>query len=515
MVSMYHTGLTVAVTVDRPPLLRHVRAVRLLVALACAVIACSKSNPQQPPPGADHLPAGVRASVLQHHNDAQRSGVYVDASLTRAAAAHLRQDGAFHAPLNGTVYAQPLYWDGGEGGQDLLIVATQNNEVIAFDPLTGSRIWSRTVAAPAKLSELPCGNIDTLGIIGTPIIDASRGILYADAMVSGARHRIHALSVADGSVAGTPIDVQTAVPGFDARIHNQRGALALVDGTLYVAYGAHEGDCEAYSGWVIGLDPAGLRPAAAYHTGPGGGIWAVGGVSAMAGSLFVATGNTQGISTWDGGEAILKLAPGPSFSGKTADYYTAADWSALDGSDSDIGTIGALPFDVGSAHYVATMGKDGRLHLANRDDLGGLGGALVVSVASPSVIPTGAVIATPSGTILAVGASGKSCPAGSGNGLLALRIDAGAPPTVTTAWCAAVSGRSSAIATTTGGGMESMIWIAGAQGDNALHGVNAETGAPIFNGSPLGALTRFNAPIVAKGRIYVAGVGAVYAFTVR
>ena len=97
--------------------------------------------------------------------------MYVDPSLTRAAAARLRQDSAFSASFAGTVYAQPLYWDGGEGGQDLLLIATQNNEVIALDPLTGSRIWSRTLAAPASRSELPCGNIDPLGITGTMAFD--------------------------------------------------------------------------------------------------------------------------------------------------------------------------------------------------------------------------------------------------------------------------------------------------------------------------------------------------------
>ena len=60
-----------------------------------------------------------------------------------------------------------------------------------------------------------------------------------------------------------------------------------------------------------------------------------------------------------------------------------------------------------------------------------------------------------------------------------------------------------------------MIWIAGAGGDNQLHAVNAETGAPIFTSAVLGSLTPFNAPIVAKGRVYLAGVSAAYAFTVR
>src|SRR5467141_558525 len=200
--------------------------------VVCAAVACSK-NAQLPASPSDQLPSGVRGAVLQHHNDAARSGVYVDASLTRAAVGRLRQDTAFNAPLQGAVYAQPLYWDGGDGGQDLLIVATQRNEVVAFDPLTGARIWSRTLASPAPRSQLPCGNIDPLGITGTPIIDASRKLMFVDAMTSGPRHRIYAVSLTDGTVSGTPIDVDASVAGFSSPVQNQRGALALLNGILY------------------------------------------------------------------------------------------------------------------------------------------------------------------------------------------------------------------------------------------------------------------------------------------
>jgi len=129
------------------------------------------------------------------------------------------------------------------------------------------------------------------------------------------------------------------------------------------------------------------------------------------------------------------------------------------------------------------------------------------------------VIGTPSGTVLAFAGNGTSC-SPSANGLVALRISGGSPPSVATAWCASVTGRGSPIATTTGGGLESMIWVAGAQlavaeGDNRLHGVNAETGEPIFTSAQLRTIARWNAPIVAKGRIYIAGVDAAYAFTVR
>lgn len=494
---------------------------------AAALLACTRMvTPAAPPggggaasPGADagvQLPAPGPASVLQHHNDAQRSGVYADATLTRAAVAAMRQDTAFNATLQGGVYAQPLYWEAGQGGQDLLIVTTQQNEVIAFDPISGSRIWSRVLAAPAALSELPCGNVDPLGVIGTPVIDASRGILFADAMVAGARHRVFAVSLADGSVLGTPFDLDLGVQGFSSRVQNERGALALQDGILYVPYSGHFGDCGNYAGWVVGIDLSGAKAPAAYRTGHGGGIWSMGGVAAMGGSLFVATGNTIGLSSWNGGEAILKLAPGPSFSAVAADYYAPADWQQLDGSDTDIGTAGALPFDVAGAHYVATLGKDGKLHLANRDNLGGIGGGLAaVQVTNGVVITAPTVVSTPSGTILAFPGTGNSCPAGSGNGFVALRISAGSPPAISTAWCASVSGRGSPIASTAGPGTESVVWQVGAGGDNRLHAFNAETGGALFTSAQLGPLQRFNAPIAAKGRVYVAGNSAVYAFTVR
>jgi len=481
--------------------------------LACAALACSKTTVPPGPP--DQLPTGVRGAVLQHHNDASRSGVYVDPALTRDAVSRLRQDTAFNAPLQGSVYAQSLYWDGGDGGQDLLIVSTQHNEVIAFDPITGARIWARTLAAPAPRSgQLPCGNIDPLGITGTPIIDAPRKLMFVDAMTSGPRHRIYAVSLTDGSISGTPVDVGASVPGFDSSVQNQRGALALLNGILYVPYSGHFGDCGNYFGWVVGLDTAGSAPPAAYHTGHGGGMWSMGGVAVANGSLYVATGNTIGLTTWNGGEAILKLAPGPSFSGASASFYTPSNWQQLDNGDTDIGTAGALPFDVGTAHYVATLGKDGRIHLADRDNLGGIGGGLAAPrVANGVVVTAPTVIGTPSGTILAFPGNGVSC--SGANGLVALRISAGAPPGIATAWCAGVSGNGSPIASTTGSGAESIIWALGAQGDNQLHAFNAENGQVIFTSAALGSLMKFNAPIAAKGRIYVAGNLAVYAFTVR
>src|SRR6266852_5239125 len=242
-------------------------AMRGLVLAVAASLACTSNAAKKPP--VDQFPPGAQGAVLQHHGDAVRSGIYVDAALTRAAVRNLRQDAAFSATYQGPVYAQPLYWDAGTGGQDLLLVFTERNEVIAFDPLTGARIWSRTLAQPASLAELPCGNIDPLGITGTPIIDPARKLLFVDAMITGPRHRIFTLSLADGSVSGTPVDLDTAVSGFSSAVQNQRGALALMNGILYVPFSGHFGDCGNYAGWVVGIDTTGARPPGAYHSADG------------------------------------------------------------------------------------------------------------------------------------------------------------------------------------------------------------------------------------------------------
>ena len=135
-------------------------------------------------------------------------------------------------------------------------------------------------------------------------------------------------------------------------------------------------------------------------------------------------------------------------------------------------------------------------------------------VAYGVVITAPSVIATPSGTILAFPASGTGC--SGANGLVALRITPGSPPSAPTAWCASVTGNGSTMATTTGSGADSVIWVVGARGDNQLHAVNAETGEVLYTSTAsLGIVERFNAPIAAKGRIYVAGTSAAYAFTVR
>jgi outer membrane protein assembly factor BamB len=468
--------------------------------------------------------------VLQHHNHATRDGVYTDAALTKAAAATLHLDPTFSATTEGAAYGQPLFVDGGATGRDLVIVATEHDWVYGLDAASGAVVWKRSLGTPVALSDLPCGNIDPLGVTGTPIVDLASRTVFVDGMTTpdgGAtkKHLVFGLSIDDGSVrAGYPVDVDAvaAVGGlhFQSRYQNQRGALALVGGTLYVPYGGHYGDCGPYHGWVLGVPLADPSAAKAWATdAQGGGVWAPGGIASDGTSLFVATGNTFGASQWSGGEAVIRLDPGPAFSGVAADYFAPTDWPALDANDVDIGGSAPILVDLPSAtpsKVAIALGKNGKIYVLDRTSLGGVSVAPVEgTVASNEIIGAAAAYTTAQGTYVVFNAPGAHCPNGNGD-LVALSITAGSPPTVDTAWCASAHGLGAPMVTTTDGHAEAVVWAFGAESDGKLRGYDAETGAPIFDGGGasdvMKGLKRYAPPIAAKGRIFAAGTDAVYAF---
>ena len=469
-------------------------------------------------------------SVLEHHNGPQRTGLYVDPTLTKASAATFHLDPTFQAAVSGAVYAQLLYFAAGPGGKDVLIVATEQNVVAALDAATGAAVWSRTLGAPVPLSQLPCGNIDPMGITGTPVIDQAARRIYVDAMTTPdggttKKRLVFALSVDDGStVAGWPVDESALVKfngtAFASSIQGQRGALALVNGTLYVPYGGHWGDCGSYHGWVVGIPTANPAAPRAWATdATGGGIWGPSGIASDGTSLFVATGNTFGASSWAGGEALLRLGAGPTFSGLAADYYAPSNWASLDASDTDIGGSGPLVVDVPGAKPSALLvglGKDGKIYLVDRASLGGIGGQVAVAqVASSEIITAAASYTTSKGTYVVFRGTGSSCPAGQSGELTAVRITATTPPTVVTAWCASQNGTGSPMVTTTDGSSQAIVWSLGAEGDQRLHGFDGDTGQVVYGGGgagdTLGSVQRFHTPILAKGRIFVGADGAVRA----
>ena len=474
---------------------------------------------------------GTTSSVLEHHNNPGRTGVYVDPTLTKASAAGFHIDPAFKAHVPGAIYAQLLFVAGGRHGKDILIAATEENNVAAFDAATGKTVWVRTLGTPVPLSELPCGNINPLGITGTPVIEPVSRTLFVDAMTrshdkSAKKHLIFALALKDGStLPGWPVDVSASVTfgskAFNSPVQNQRGALGIVNGIVYVPYGGHYGDCGDYHGWLVGVPIANPGAPRAWATGAtGGGIWAPSGVASEGGSIFIATGNTFGAMNWAGGEALLRFTAGPVFSNRTTDYFTPSNWRMLDLGDIDLGGTGPIILDVPGAKpskFLVGLGKDGKIYLVNRNNLGGVGGEVAaVKVAKNGIINAAAAYTTARGTYVVFKGNGSNCPAGQAGDLTAVRIIPGAPPRLETAWCAEQHGEGSPMVTTIDGHNEAIVWSVGAEGDNRLHGFDGDTGRIVYAGGgpgdAIGLVRRYHTPILAHGRIYVAADGVVKAF---
>src|SRR6516225_8744021 len=249
------------------------------------------------PPGAGQG-AHPSAAWPTFGRDAARTGVA--AGVGRAG----RLSISWQAGLDGAVYGQPLLVG------HLVIAATENDSIYALDASTGHVVWRTHVGTPVPLSALPCGNIDPLGITGTPVYDRGNGLVYAVAETSGYHHVLVGVSVANGAVR---VERDIPAPDGQPRYDQQRPALAIEDGRVYVAFGGLYGDCGPYRGSVVGVPLSGSGPIISYvvPTAREGAIWGTAGpVTGPGGTLYVSVGNGSVTSTrFDGSDAVTALAP--------------------------------------------------------------------------------------------------------------------------------------------------------------------------------------------------------------
>ena len=467
-------------------------------------------------------------SVLMHHKNPNRDGVYVQPQLTRAAAAGLKLDTTFNATFSGALYAQPLYVDSG-GGTDLVIVATEADTVIAFDASTGRQVWLAPLGTPVPRAYMQCGNIDPLGITGTPIIDLPSRTLFVTAMLTPdggttQQWKIFALSIDDGSIRpGWPIDVATSVTfgttTFNPGFQGQRSALSLVNGILYVPFGGLSGDCGDYHGWVVAVPIANPTQLQAWATGAeGGGIWGVSGASSDGKNIYVTTGNTYTDGTWDGGEAVIKFPTSMPLA-TTPSYWTPTDWKLWDDHDLDMAGEGPIVFDLPGAtpsHLVMAISKSALGYLNDADDLTGISDPLVFIKAGASVVTNAmSLYTTPTATYLLYHSFGEYCLGATGvTDVATLKIIPGAPPVFMGSWCVYATGNGVPMVTMTdAGGADAIVWVVGAEGNNLLQAYDGDTGASIFTGdTPISGAHRYHTPIAAKGRLFVPADGSVLAF---
>ena len=463
------------------------------------------------------VPTNGQVNVTQQHNHVSRDGLYIDSAFSPANATNLRRDLNFNGTISGNVYAQPLYVEGG-ANEAMVIAVTESNNVYALDADSGSVIWQRNLG-PAVTSGLPCGNISPLGISGTPVVDLASRSLFLDAMIDGnpKKHFVFSLNVDTGvTKPGWPVDLNAHVSfngtAFTSNVQNERGGLAIVNGIVYVPFSGHAGDCGTYHGWVVGIsinNPSSVR---AWATGAvGGGIWGHSGVASDGTNMFVITGNTfntQG--NWMGGEAVIRLQAGPVFSG----FWAPPNWLSLDQSDTDLGGVSATLIDVPGAtpsQLVLALGKDGMAYLLDRNNLGGVS-APVASENLPTAVrgQSAATYRTSQGTYFVFHTES--------NAVAAYKVTATSPPGIVPAWSVSQTGLGSAWVTSTDGANNPIVWVAGGGGDGRLHAYDGDTGTVIYAGGGanemMSGTRKWNAGIVARGRIYYPADNKIYAFKV-
>jgi outer membrane protein assembly factor BamB len=298
--------------------------------------------------------------------NAARTGVATDA----ARAGPLRI--AWRASLDGAVYGQPLLVG------NLVIAATENDSIYALNRPTGRVVWRAHAGTPVPLADLPCGNIDPLGITGTPVYDAANGLIYAVAETSGYHHVLLGVSVIDGAIA---VERDIPAPDGQPQYDQQRPALAVEDGRVYVAFGGLYGDCGPYQGSVVGIPLSGSGPILSYvvPTAREGAIWGTAGpVIGPDGTLFVSVGNGSATSTrFDGSESVTALSP----TLRRAGIFAPSSWYDDSLNDLDLGST--QPALVAGGRLLA-LGKSGTAYLLSSAHLGGVGGQIAQAPVCPA-----------------------------------------------------------------------------------------------------------------------------------
>src|SRR5450631_3666472 len=293
---------------------------------------------------------GVRTQaqdVLTQHNDLNRTGWNPNETiLTQSNVTPTSFGLLYKKVVDDQIYAQPLYVGGvsiGGVAHNIVYVATVNNSVYAFDTDDGTLdpYWTRnltmagkTVPVVGDIHSIYCnggytdfqgtgslGQSGGFGIVGTPVIDKGRNVIYLvsrsrDLTVdnsprtvggshdndwnwssAGFYQQFHALSLSTGNdTLNSPVNIDNSITvngtgdgsnanviQFDPRRENQRAGLVLSNNVVYVTYAAHC-DMDYYHGWILGFNAANLSLVTKYMTTPNdgrGGVWMSGAAPAV------------------------------------------------------------------------------------------------------------------------------------------------------------------------------------------------------------------------------------------
>ena len=429
------------------------------------------------------------AGVYTYHNDVSRDGANTQEYALTPQNVQSHFGKLFSCQTDGAIYAQPLWVAGvtiSGTKHNVVYVATEHDSLFAFDADANpcQTLWSVSLIdtahggqagetsvpdtatgvtlpsnIPAQLPPLVGGTqaggdqSPEVGVTGTPVIDPTSGTLYVvsksvlcspspcTSSASNAFYqRLHAIDITSGSEKVTPATISATYQGsgdggttdtFNAQVQNQRPGLALINGTVYIAWSSHE-DYGHYYGWVMGYSAATLQQTYVFNDMPnvdstqppsvggggqggGAGIWMGGGAPAADanGNVYLLTGNgafdansASGPNN-DYGDSVLKLSPGTGTL-TVADYFAPDDELTDWQNDADFGSGGAelivnLPAGSPVSQLLvgggegSTAGSPAYLYVLNAASLGGIESSSnpawqKISVASPSNVDNGGVI---------------------------------------------------------------------------------------------------------------------------
>ena len=383
--------------------------------------------------------------------------------------------------LDGAIYAEPLV-DGGR-----VIVATENNSIYSLNETNGLVIWHRNLGQPVDGSSLPCGDINPSGITGTPVIDGVTNTVYVVAYLAQGGHELFAISLDGGGII---FQRNVDPPGVSVSVEQQRGALALSRGMVYVPYGGLEGDCGQYHGFVMGVpENNSFSSPLSYQdpTGREGGIWAPSGMAIdSSGSIYVATGNSEATSNFDFGDAVIRLSP----SLQEVDYFAPTNWAALNSGDIDLGSVGPA---ILNNQTIFQIGKEGVGYLLDASHLGAVGGQEFSAQVCSGGAFGGTAYAAP---FLYVPCTG---------GLVALRVNV-TSHSFTKLWTGPQFDAGPPIVS------GNVVWDIDTSG-GTLYALNESSGSVIFT-YQIGSVAHFVTPSSADGRIFVGAQDGVEAITI-
>ena len=494
--------------------------------------------------------------TFTHHNDNLRTGQNTNETVLTPANTNQTQFGKlFTYTLDGIAFASPLYVANvsipSQGFHNVAYVATEHDSVYAWDAdgLSTTPLW-KVSFLKSGVTSVPCadtgecGDIPTeIGITGTPVIDQSSGTLYVVAKTKeGVNYvqRLHALDITTGAEKfGGPVVLQASVSGsgegaqngqlaFDPLRENQRPALVLSNGAVYIGWASH-GDQHPWHGWVMGYNATTLQQTAFYCVSPngyGGGVWSSGGGlgADASGNIYFTTGNGDFNANTGGneyGDTVVKLGP----SGAVVDYFTPFDQANMESENFDLSSAspvllldqpGAIP------HLLITAAKTGTIYVINRDNMGHF------HAGSDSQIVQSLVGILPNGTSEAGNYSapaffnGYIYFAAVSDTLKAFQLTNGLLSTGPTSQSLEVyPNRGGAFAISGNGNTNGIVWAV--QDNNpsvgVLHAYNAgNLSNELYNSQQagsrdtLGVATKFSIPLVANGKVFVGSQNQLVAY---